>query len=177
MLVCCVCGREFERAGSRGRVPKTCGQRCRKRLSRGAGNPLGVDGRWVRAVGKRPLRVDGSGFASSTDPSSWCSWSEVRRSSVGDGFGVMLGGGLGCYDFDHALVGGVLKPWAEQVLGGIRERVLFSEVSLSGEGLHVFVEAPESAVRRWGFPDGHVEMFSRQRFIRMTGDRFRLPGM
>ncbi len=84
----------------------------------------------------------------------------------------MLGGGLACHDLDHALDGGVLKPWAREVLAGIRERVLFTEVSVSGEGLHVFVEAPEGPGRRRVVGDGGHEFYSRARFIRVTGNRW-----
>ena len=80
----------------------------------------------------------------------------------------MLGRGLACHDLDHALDGGVLKPWAREVLDGIHERVLFAEVSVSGEGLHVFVEAPEGPGRRRSVGDGGHEFYSRARFIRTT---------
>lgn len=175
-MECVWCGSIFDSAGSRGRVKRTCSARCRQALSRHRRDSVGrlraaSVGRWVRAVGKRPVMPDGSS-ASSTDSSTWCSFDDVQG-GAGDGFGLMLGGGLACYDFDHALSGGVLKPWARDVLSGIGERVLFAEVSLSGEGLHVFVESGEAPVRRWAFDDGHVEMFSRQRFIRVTLNEFR----
>lgn len=87
----------------------------------------------------------------------------------------MLGGGLGCYDLDHALDGGELKPWAREVLAGIAEHILFAEVSVSGEGLHVFVEAPEGPGSRRAVGDGGVERYTRERFIRVTGDRWEWP--
>lgn len=122
---------------------------------------------WVRASGKRPVTVTGRP-ASSTDRSTWSTFAAVRASSAGDGFGVMLGGGLGCYDLDHCLEGDVLARWARDVLESIPERVLWSERSVSGDGLHVFVEAPESrGSRRAG-----VERYTAGRFIRVTGDWF-----
>lgn len=122
---------------------------------------------WVRADGKRPIRCDGSP-ASSTDPATWAPFVEVSKSEVGDGFGVMLGGGLGCYDFDHCLVGGVLDPATRQLIEAIPEPILFSELSVSGSGVHVFVAAPEGpGSRRHG-----VERYTRARFIRVTGNRF-----
>ena len=164
-MECSVCGREFAWSG-RGRRPVTCGQRCRKRRSRAVRPSAGLsDGRWTRADGKRPVTVR-SRSASSTDPSTWSTFAEVQASSAGDGFGVMLGGGLGCHDLDHALTDGKLKPWARDVLVGIRERVLFVEVSTSGEGLHVFVEAPEGPGSRRSVGDGGHEFYSRARFIR-----------
>lgn len=167
-MECSVCGREFAWSG-RGRRPVTCGQRCRKRRSRAVRVPAGLsEGRWTRADGKRPVTVTGRS-ASSTDPSTWSTFAEVQASSAGDGFGVMLGGGhLACHDLDHALDGGVLKPWAREVLDGITEPVLFTEVSTSGEGLHVFVEAPEGPGSRRSVGDGGHEFYSRARFIRTT---------
>lgn len=110
--------------------------------------------------------------ASSTDPATWSSFAAVQK-GVGDGLGVMLGGGLGCYDLDGALDEcGALKWWARTVLEGIREPVVFSEVSVSGRGLHVFVEAPERSGSRRSVGDGAVERYSRSRFIRTTGAAF-----
>ena len=80
----------------------------------------------------------------------------------------MLGNGLACYDLDHALADGQLKPWARDILDRITEPVLFTEVSVSGEGLHVFVEAPEGRGSRRAVGDGGVEFYSRGRFIRVT---------
>ena len=79
----------------------------------------------------------------------------------------MLGAGLACWDLDHALVGGEVAPAARVALAAISQPVVWVERSMSGEGLHVFVEAPESkGSRRPG-----VEFYSRARFIRVTGDR------
>lgn len=86
----------------------------------------------------------------------------------------MLGGGLACHDLDHALVGGELKPWAREVVESITEPVLFAEVSVSGEGLHLFVEAPEGPGRRRSVGDGGHEFYSRARFIRTTLRKFNM---
>lgn len=118
--------------------------------------------RWVRAEGKRPLTVDG-GSASSTDRATWSSFSSVVRSKAGDGFGVMLGGGIGCYDLDH-----VSDSDARDFIAGITEPILFVERSMSGEGFHIFIEAPEER----GWKRGSVERYTRERFIRMTGNAF-----
>lgn len=76
----------------------------------------------------------------------------------------MLGDGLGCYDLDHVTDGA-----ARQIIADIPERVIFLERSMSGAGVHVFVEAPEGPGRR---RDG-VERYTRARFIRVTGVSFR----
>ena len=120
---------------------------------------------WVRRDGKRPICCDGSP-ASSTNRATWATYAEVLASPAGDGFGVMLGDGLACFDLDRCLDGGTLAPWAVDVLASIMAP-LWVERSMSGTGLHVFVNAPESPGRR-----GRLEFYSRARFIAVTGDRF-----
>lgn len=117
----------------------------------------------MRAVGKRPVRPDGR-WASSTDAGTWSPFADVQ-SGAGDGYGVMLGGGLACWDLDHCFEGGRLAGWARDALVGVVP--IYAERSVSGSGLHVFVEAPEGPGRR----GGGVEFYSRARFIRVTGDR------
>lgn len=116
---------------------------------------------WVRADGKRPIQVDGFP-ASSTDPDTWAGFAQVQR-GAGDGFGIMLGGGLGCYDFDDKS-----DEFVRDYVSGIPEPVVFAERSMSGRGVHVFVLADEG--RGWK-RDG-VERYSRARFIRTTGVPF-----
>ena len=76
--------------------------------------------------------------------------------------GVMLGAGLGCYDLDNFPVRRL-----PAFLASIPERVLYVERSVSGRGIHVFIEAPEGPGSR---RDG-VERYTRARFIRTTFDR------
>ena len=170
-IECESCGRGFERRGSRGRVPRFCGQRCRKRASRAPKAPFANDKRvWVRASGKRPVMVDGSS-ASSTNPATWASFAEVQKSNAGDGFGVVLdGSGLGCYDFDNCFDGGVLRPAVRDFIAGIAYPIVYVERSMSGNGLHVFVEAGKQR----GFRRDGVEFYTWGRFIRMTLDSFKL---
>lgn len=119
--------------------------------------------RWVRADGKRPVTVDGRP-ASTTDPRTWATLPEVRSADAGDGMGVMLGGGLGCYDLDDVTV-----AQAREFAASIPERLVFVERSMSGRGVHIFIEAPE--VRGWKrtVAGVSVERYTRARFIRVTG--------
>ena len=172
MLSCQQCSAHIEI--KHGRRPKFCSGKCRQRAHRArrAGvkrlQALGV-GRWVRAVGKRPIMVDGSA-ASSTNPATWASFTEVQ-SGAGDGFGVVLdGSGLGCYDFDNCFDDGVLKPAVRDFIAGIDYPIVYVERSMSGNGLHVFVEAEKQR----GFRRDGVEFYSWGRFIRMTLDSFKL---
>lgn len=153
-----------------GRIRVYCSDRCRvaayrKRKAEALPAELTEGRRWTRRVGKRPVMVSGKP-ASSTDPGTWSSFAAVQR-GAGDGFGVMLGGGLACWDLDHCLEGGrVASEAARRVLAEVVP--VWTEVSMSGDGLHVFVLAPEQkAVREPG-----VEFYSRARFIAVTGRRF-----
>ena len=119
----------------------------------------------MRADGKRPVTVDGRP-ASTTDSSTWATLAQVRASRAGDGFGVMLGSGLGCYDLDD-----VTDAQVRDFLMGVPEPVLFVERSVSGRGAHIFVEAPESPGWKRTVDGISVERYTRARFIRTTFDR------
>src|SRR5690606_6562681 len=129
----CGQGNELSRRGAR-----FCSPKCRvywHRRAKRLPERMTSERRWVRALGKRPVTVAG-GSASSTNDGTWSSFAEVDRSPVGDGFGFMLGGGVGCYDLDH-----VTDAEARAFLATVQEPVLFVERSISGEGVHIFVEA------------------------------------
>ena len=130
--------------------------------------------RWTRADGKRPIQTDGTP-ASSTNPDTWTTYDKVIVGDdlPGDGYGIMLGDGLGCFDLDNALdESGRAKPWAAIKCTAILDEftVVFAERSVSGTGLHIFVESPETAGTRAPVSDGSVEFYSRARFIRVTGN-------
>ena len=172
MLSCQQCSAHIEI--KHGRRPKFCSGKCRQRAHRERRSQierlksLSV-GRWVRADGKRPVMVDGSA-ASSTNPATWASFAEVQ-SGAGDGFGVVLdGSGLGCFDFDNCFDNGELKPAVRDFIAGIACPIVYVERSVSGNGLHVFVEAEKQR----GFRSDGVEFHSWGRFIRMTLDSFKL---
>jgi primase-polymerase (primpol)-like protein len=79
----------------------------------------------------------------------------------------MLGGGLACFDLDH-----VTDEQARSFIESVSLPVVFVERSVSGTGVHVFVEAGEQAGSRRVVDGVSVEFYSRQRFIRVTGRRF-----
>lgn len=167
-MKCLNCGRDVPQK-SKGPARRTCSARCRQAVSRKRRQQpvpaaMADAPRWVRADGKRPVTPTGSP-ASSTNPSTWCSFDEVQQ-GAGDGYGVMLGGGLGCYDLDNALEDGAVKPWAREIIESIEESIVFVEKSVSGRGLHVFVQLPEQRGTRRSAGDGSVEKYSYGRFIR-----------
>ena len=129
--------------------------------------------RWVRRMdSKRPVTASGCP-ASSTDSRTWSDFKTASESSAGVGLGFVLGDGIGCYDFDHCLVGGQLADWAGEAILAIPERVIFSEISQSSEGVHVFVEAEEGPGRK--IRDGrNIERYTAGRYIAVTGRAFKL---
>lgn len=153
----------------------TCSPKCRKRVSRRASSnspfppEMTSRARWVRrAQSKRPLTISG-GPASSTDSRTWSSFEAASASTAGVSLGFVLGDGIGCYDLDHCLIGGELAGWAREAIESITEPVIFTEVSQSGEGLHVFVEATEGPGRK--IRDGrNIERYTSGRYIAVTGD-------
>lgn len=150
-----------------------CSARCRKRISRRPSIPAEFTSRarWVRRSAlKRPLTVSGKA-ASSTDSRTWATYSEALVSKVGVGLGFVLGDGIGCYDLDHCLTGGVPDSWVLEFIASIPERVIFAEVSQGGDGVHLFVEAQEGPGRK--IRDGrNIERYTAGRYIAMTGKSF-----
>lgn len=169
MNKCPACDAAIPVVPGRGRPRKYCNEACRSRYRRANVIPKVLTERdqWVRADGKRPIRVDG-GSASSTRRATWSSYADVMASKVGNGFGFMLGRGIGCYDLDDVSVADALA-----FVSTIPERVLFVERSVSGNGVHVFVEASESPGWKRTIGNLYVERYTMGRFIRMTGDAVR----
>lgn len=156
----------------RGRVPRFCSGACRQAEYRARkkanGLPKHMTGvaRWTRCVGKRPITVEGRA-ASSVDESTWTTFKAVCG-GPGDGFGVMLGDGLACLDLDHCFENGELADWARREIDAI-DSPLWVERSVSGDGVHVFFEGRGASSKRPG-----VEVYYHSRFIRVTGDLFRV---
>lgn len=150
---------------------KYCSPRCsqkayreRKRAERSR-QAMFASRRFVRARRKMPIQVSGA-LASSTNPRTWASFNEVQSGS-GDGYGFMLGDGWGCYDLDH-----VTDAEAREFISTIPEPLILVERSISGDGVHVFVQAEESPGWRRVVDGVNVERYTKSRFIRMTGVEF-----
>jgi primase-polymerase (primpol)-like protein len=159
--------------GGRGRPRKYCGETCRKRAQRAAELPkeLTSRARWVRRRGKRP--VTETGFAASvTDSTTWTSYGRAKASKRGDGLGFVLGDGVACLDLDDVVTDGRLDPAAAKLLASLP--ATFTEVSMSGRGLHIFGLLPEAPGRVRTVGGIKIELYSRERFIAVTGKRW--PG-
>ena len=123
---------------------------------------------------KLPIQTTGRA-ASSTDPRTWTSFERASASAAGDGLGFVLGDGVGCIDLDHVLDSrGRASASARRVIGSLP--VTYSEVSPSGDGLHLWylmAEAP-GTVRTVGGVS--VETYSVGRYMTVTGRRWGTTG-
>ena len=135
--------------------------------------------RWVRWVERRrgskvtkvPLSLSGHDL-DVRDSRRWVSFEEARRSKVGTGFGIVLGGGLGCIDLDKCIDGGKIAPWAKAIVDQHRDEAYLIERSVSGTGLHVFLPMAEGKGRRIRDGEVNIEIYSSpDRYIAVTGDR------
>ena len=170
-----MCGAEFLANSGRGRPSMYCSAACKQKAHREASKlpaELTALDRWVRwelrrrgeRMTKIPLTTSGR-LASSIDPATWTTFSAARHSTVGKGCGFMLGAGIGCIDLDHCIKDGHIQPWASEIIAACP--ATFMERSQSGEGVHIFGLLDEGP----GSRRGSVEVYSRARFIAMTGDR------
>lgn len=175
MTSCEWCGTSIPIPERQGRPRRYCSRACQNRAHRERHRPLPealtARARWTRRDGKRPITVFGAP-ASSTNSLTWSTFAAASRSIVGDGFGIMLGDGLGCIDLDGAIRDdGTLTPVAAQIVAEHRAEALLIEVSMSG-GLHVFVPMDEAPGSVREIDGQKVETYSKGRFIAVTGRRW-----
>ena len=118
---------------------------------------------------KVPYQLNGA-HASSTDPATWCKYSDAQA-AVGSfsGVGVVMGQGLGCVDLDHCVnpASGRIMPWAREIIIGLDS---YSEFSPSGTGVHILgedIQLPGKGRKR-AFETGAVELYDCARFLTFT---------
>lgn len=140
--------------------------------------PQWVVWREVVRDGKRtkpPYRINGQ-EASSTNPATWTTFEKALRASLrfdGIGFVFTKETGITGIDLDECVQGGVIEPWAQDVVNGLDS---YAEFSPTGTGIHVFVRADQWHDRkRITTKKGHKhEIYDCGRFFTITGDR--VPG-
>lgn len=170
------------RVGGRGRPQKFCSAACKQAAYRARTLPpeLTSQPRWVRwkpvrrkdRVTKMPVTVTGRA-ASSTDSATWSTYVAARKSTAGVGLGFVLGDGIGCIDLDHVLdTTGRLNPAAAEFVKSLP--ATYTEVSPSGDGLHLWFRMPERPGTVRTVDGVSVETYSTGRYITVTGKRW--PG-
>ena len=113
---------------------------------------------------KIPVDAQTGMGAKSNDPNTWVTFQEAqeafRRMSGMSGLGFMLGNGFFGVDIDHA------KGNPELIAEFVEALPSYSEVSQSGEGLHIVCKGslPEGPRRK-----GTIEMYDSARFFALTG--------
>lgn len=113
---------------------------------------------------KIPVDAQTGMGAKSNDPNTWVTFQEAqeafRRMSGMSGLGFMLGNGFFGVDIDHA------KGNPELISEFVEALPSYSEVSQSGEGLHIVCKGslPEGPRRK-----GTIEMYDSARFFALTG--------
>ena len=141
-------------------IPQTLQDRqqwvCWRRLER--------DGRATKV----PFSPEGKP-ASVSDPGTWTDFEtalNAYQQGGFDGIGFVLtqDDGIVCVDLDHARNG---AGWKDEALEIVRMLDTYTEISPSGDGLHVwaFGKLPNGRRR-----NGKVEMYDSGRFITVTGD-------
>lgn len=119
--------------------------------------------------------------ASSIDPATWATFAQAyefwrRRRLDGVGFVFAAGGGITGIDLDHCVHNGVPELWALELVNSLDS---YTELSPSGEGLHILVAGALPAGSRHQYrppdashPDAKVELYDSGRYFTVTGRRF-----
>jgi primase-polymerase (primpol)-like protein len=113
--------------------------------------------------------VDGR-FASVQDPSSWSDFASAVQASAGEGVGFVLTASdrIVVVDLDHAVVGGVVLPWAQRIVDALP--ATYMERGRSGTGLHLWFRGSVPGGRRIRSGGKAVEFYSDRRYM-IVGDR------
>ena len=116
---------------------------------------------------KPPYCIGGRRRASSTDSSTWDSfdlcWTSAFVDRAAHGIGFCLGDGFVGVDLDDCVADGIVAPWALEI---VRKLNSYTEISPSGEGLHVIVRAQMNGKGR---KVGGAEIYPGGRYFTMTG--------
>ena len=128
---------------------------------------------------KIPYNPNTGRRAKSDDPKTWSSlsvafaWHEKHADSAGLGRMFEEGANEVGIDLDHCIEGGVVAPWALDMLS---KRTSYAELSPSGTGIKLWVGGPAlpKGTRRANYPveGAAIEMYSHTRFFTVTSERF-----
>lgn len=117
---------------------------------------------------KLPYQTNGK-LASSTNPATWSTYQEVKAKSAKVGI-VLHDSLLLCIDLDHVLFSASeLLPKYKNLKPLIEQADSFTEVSQSGNGLHIFLELTEP-LKLTANKKEPVEAYVSGRYIATTGN-------
>jgi len=142
--------------------------------------PQWVCWRYIERDGKPtkcPFNARTGAMADSTDPGTWSTFDDAVAAWQGgnqyEGVGFVFAAtdpfcGVDLDDcIDEAT--GDMKPWGQRVVEALNS---YSEISPSGAGVKVFLEASKPGERcRKAYGDGEIEMYDQGRFFTVTGRR------
>jgi len=125
---------------------------------------------------KVPRQPNGGARAKSNVPGTWDTFEAavevaVKPSSRYAGIGFILSRNdhYTAIDLDHCISDdGTIEPWAQAI---VRRLDSYTEYSISGKGLHIFVKAGKPGPRCRVHTAPNLEMYSHSRFIVVTGNR------
>lgn len=125
---------------------------------------------------KAPVSPHDGSLADSTSNPTWGTFEqavaacESNQTLAGVGFVFTADDPYCGIDLDNSLeADGNIKPWAKELLTKLDS---YAEVSPSGLGLKVFIKANKPGRRcRKAYHDGGIEIYDRDRFFTVTGDR------
>lgn len=128
--------------------------------------------KWVDGEEKKPPLNPLTGkYAKVNDPSTWASFEETLAAyyaGMGDGIGFMftLEDSFCGIDFDDRRDGksGEIEPWVVEI---VQDMSSYTELSPSGEGLHIIVEA---VLPKGGKKNSIIEIYSEGRYFTITGN-------
>ena len=129
-----------------------------------------------KGLTKPPLNPNGLRYAKPNDPATWGTFAAASgniNNHPGIGIGFHLGtpdnptGYMGI-DLDHVLTDGqITDPKALEIFETLDS---YTEITPSGEGLHILIKADVSEERRKR--KDNIEIYSTGRYLTMTGDRY-----
>ena len=134
--------------------------------------------RWVvwrlQQTKKVPFNPRNGRMAKCDDPSTWTTYSEAVKaleSGRYGGLGFMLGDGIAGIDLDHCRDPRteLIQPWALEVVSQLNS---YTEVSPSGEGLHILVRgrlAGAGVNRKDWQGRQHIEIYDTHRYFTVSG--------
>jgi putative DNA primase/helicase len=107
------------------------------------------------------------------DATTWTDYEScLRNMTPGDYLGIFLGSvadgrRLGCIDLDH--VRNESGEWSDLTLDTVAAAGSYSEVSMSGEGVHVFGYVTDDSIQ--SHKKAGIEIYTDKRFIAITGNQ------